>query len=122
MKSLPVNHSDKLLFTPGPGDDTAGRFAAHFRTARGRAPDYAAALAYDATRLLIAAIRQAGPNRARIREALVQLSPWAGIAGLIRFDGTGQKRRTDLAVGTIRHGAVVAITPPAAATGLASAR
>ena len=84
------------------------RFVERFRAERGHAPDYTAALTYDATRLVIETIRAAGPNRARIREALQQLSPWPGVAGLIRFDGTGQNTRTNLSLGTIRNGRVVA--------------
>ena len=95
-----------LLFAPDPADADAARFVEYFSAERGRLPDYTAALTYDATRLLIAAIQRAGPNRARIREALTQLSPWHGIAGVIRFDGTGQNSRTDICMGTIRNGAV----------------
>jgi ABC-type branched-subunit amino acid transport system substrate-binding protein len=69
------------------------RFAIQFAAERHRAPDYAALLTYDATRLLVEAIRRAGPNRAQIREALVQLSPWSGLGGEIAFDGTGQNTR-----------------------------
>lgn len=96
------------LFTPTPSDETTARFTARFTAARHHAPDYSAALAYDATRLLIEAVRRAGPNRARIREAIVQLSPWTGIAGPISFDGTGQNRRADLHLATLRAGEVVA--------------
>jgi branched-chain amino acid transport system substrate-binding protein len=46
-----------------------------------RQPDYAAGAAYDSTRLLMAAIRKAGLNRARIRDALEALSPWEGVTG-----------------------------------------
>lgn len=97
-----------LLFVPSAQDEVTARFIARFTAERHHAPDYAAALAYDATRLLIEAIRRAGPNRARIREALVQLSPWSGIAGPITFDGTGQNRRADLRLGTLRGDAIVA--------------
>ena len=105
-----------LLFVPGARDEIASRFATRFAAERHHAPDYAAALAYDATRLLIAAIHRAGPNRARIREAITQLSPWPGIAGPIRFDGTGQNQRADLSLGTIRKGTVAQITGPTPST------
>lgn len=102
-----------LLFAPAAQDERAAHFIARFTAGRHHAPDHAAALAYDATRLLIEAIRRAGPNRARIRATLVLLSPWPGIAGPISFDGTGQNRRADLHLGTIRAGAIVAETAPA---------
>ena len=98
-----------LLFTADPGDPRYSRFASRFQAERGRAPDYTAVLTYDATRLLIEAIRQAGPNRARIRETLAQLSPWSGLAGPIQFDGTGQNTRTNICLGTIRDGAIVTL-------------
>jgi ABC-type branched-subunit amino acid transport system substrate-binding protein len=102
-----------LLFARQPHDEVAARFSARFLAERHHAPDYSAALGYDATRLLIDAIHRAGPNRARIRDALVQLSPWPGIAGPIAFDGTGQDRRASLSFGTVRAGIVVAETAPA---------
>ena len=63
--------------------DTAERkmFEQAFREATGSAPDWAALHTYDATRFLAEAIRLAGPSRARIREALLELSPWQGITG-----------------------------------------
>jgi len=45
----------------------------------------------------------AGPNRARIRQALHRLSPWQGTGGQIRFDGTGQNTRSDVAMGHSRR-------------------
>ena len=101
-----------LLFVPNPADANCTRFIERFKSEHQRAPDYTAALTYDAMRLLLEAIRRAGPNRARIREALAQLSPWPGIAGTIHFDGTGQNTRTDLCLGTIRNGAVLPMTAP----------
>ena len=95
------------LFVPNHADAVTARFLDRFVADHQRPPDYTAILTYDATRLLLAAIRHAGPNRARIRESLAQLSPWPGIAGPICFDGTGQNTRTNVCMGTLRHGAVV---------------
>lgn len=97
-----------LLYPVDRSDPVATDFADRFTAARGYPPDYAAAQAFDATRMLTAALRRAGPNRARVREALIALSPWAGIAGPIDFDGTGQNRHAALTLGTIRAGKVVA--------------
>jgi len=102
-----------VLFAPGATDPTTDHFTVRFAAARGHEPDYAAALAYDSTRLLVEAIHRAGPNRARIREALVQLSPWSGIAGRITFDGTGQNHSTGVRLGTIQQGKVVIDPLPA---------
>ncbi|MCL4178302.1 MAG: ABC transporter substrate-binding protein [Verrucomicrobia bacterium] len=82
----------------------AARFTEAFLAAREHPPDDAALLTYDATRLLLEAIRQAGPNRDRVRAALAALSPWQGIAGVIHFDGTGQNTRTNLGMATLRNG------------------
>jgi branched-chain amino acid transport system substrate-binding protein len=88
------------LVAPDPDDPEWIRFRDEFVAARGHPPDDAAVLTYDATRLLLEAIRRAGPNRGRIREALTELSPWRGVGGEIRFDGTGQNTRTGLRVTT----------------------
>ena len=59
----------------------------------GRSPDYTAAHAYDAANIVIAAIRTAGLNRPRIRDAVQALSPARGVTGVIEWDGQGQNRR-----------------------------
>ena len=105
-----------ILFAPDPTDPVAARFVATFTRDRGHSPDYASALAYDAARLLVDAVRAAGPNRARVREALVRLSPRSGLAGRIEFDGTGQNMRTTLGMGTIRDGQLVRLSNPHSAT------
>jgi ABC-type branched-subunit amino acid transport system substrate-binding protein len=48
----------------------------------------------DAVQLAIAAIRQAGLNRARIRDAVVELSPYRGVSGVIRWDRLGSNTRS----------------------------
>jgi branched-chain amino acid transport system substrate-binding protein len=96
-----------MLWVPDDSGAAGSDFVAQFVAQRGHEPDYAAVRTYDSTRLLLTAIRHAGPNRARIREALVALSPWPGLAGPIRFDGTGQNTQATLRLGTIRGGAVV---------------
>lgn len=73
----------------------AGRF--------GNQPDYAAAGAYDAVRVVVAAIRQAGLNRARIRDAIAALPAGAGASGPIEWDEFGQNRRPP-ALAVIRSG------------------
>ena len=73
------------LFEPDRADAVTARFLARFIDARGYEPDYAAALTYDATRLLLDAIRRAGPARTAIRDALARSGPWKGITGPIQF-------------------------------------
>jgi branched-chain amino acid transport system substrate-binding protein len=69
-------------------------FSKEFATRYGHEPDYAAAHAYDAANLLIASIRKAGLNRARILDAMRAQSPYKGVTGVIEWDALGQNRRT----------------------------
>jgi len=69
-------------------------------------PDYAAASTYDALNLLIAAIRRGGLNRAKIADALGELSPYTGVTGTIAWDKRGSNTRS-VELGTIRAGQVV---------------
>jgi branched-chain amino acid transport system substrate-binding protein len=87
-----------------PGDGTVS-FAETFRRRYGKPADYAAAQGYDSMRLLVAAIRKAGLNRARIGDAVRALAPWPGVSGPICWDPAGQNTRT-VRLGTIRGGRV----------------
>ena len=68
-------------------------FQAKFGARWGRAPDYTAAYAYDGANIVIAAIRKAGLNRARIGDAVRALSPIEGVTGRIDWDAQGQNRK-----------------------------
>ena len=92
---------------PWAGAPTASfcsRFAARF----GRQPDYAAACAYDAVGVVVKAIRSAGLNRARIRDALAALPAYEGASGPIQWDVFGQNRRPPV-LAMIRAGEPTAI-------------
>ena len=82
-----------LLYNPSQMSE-AGKFSEAFRRKCGRTPDYAAAHTHDALQMLIAAIRKAGLNRARIRDAVGALSPWTGLTGTVHWDGLGSNTRT----------------------------
>lgn len=96
------------VFFPLLVDETAAtvRFHAAFQTRFGVEGDWAALQGYDAANLLFAAIRRGGLNRARIRDALQEMSPWSGAGGLIHWDELGQNDRA-VRLGTMRHGRVV---------------
>jgi branched-chain amino acid transport system substrate-binding protein len=64
-------------------------FAQRYRQRFGAEPSISAAEAYDAVRLLAASLRQSGPNRARLRDALAGVSAFAGVSGVISFDHAG---------------------------------
>jgi branched-chain amino acid transport system substrate-binding protein len=81
-------------------------FALEFEERYGHPPDYATVHSYDATQILIAAVLEAGLNRARIRDALVRLAPWGGASGTLSWDPLGQNQRP-AQLGTINDGRVV---------------
>ena len=64
-------------------------FIRRFQVATGRLPSPAAAQAYDAVRLVIQAIEEAGPNRARVRDSIAGAKNFAGVSGAITFDNQG---------------------------------
>jgi branched-chain amino acid transport system substrate-binding protein len=64
-------------------------FARNYRQRFGSDPSVAAAEAYDAVRVLVAALRYSGPNRARLRDALASVSGFQGVSGIISFDHAG---------------------------------
>ncbi len=92
-----------LLLAPG---RPLAQFAANFERRAGSAPDYTAAQAYDAVRRTVAAIRQAGLNRAQIRDALQAQSPWEGVTGPAVWDNLGTATQA-VGLGTIDQGQIV---------------
>ncbi len=64
-------------------------FCRHYHQRFGADPGIGAAEAYDAVRILAASLRQSGPNRARLRDALATVSAFAGASGIISFDHAG---------------------------------
>jgi branched-chain amino acid transport system substrate-binding protein len=71
---------------PERGDPIWDDFHDRYRQRWDEAPDSFAAHAYDGMTLLIEAVRTAGLNRARIRDALFAVGNWHGVTGEIRFD------------------------------------
>jgi ABC-type branched-subunit amino acid transport system substrate-binding protein len=89
------------LFDPEAPEAVA--FSRAYAKRWGGPPDYLAAHAYDAVRLVADAVRRAGPNRALIRDALVSLAPWDGATGRVSWDPTGRAVRLP-ALGTWSKG------------------
>jgi branched-chain amino acid transport system substrate-binding protein len=87
------------------------RFAGLYRQRFQRIPDYAAIQTYDAVHLVVQAVRAAGLNRARIRDALQKLAPWDGAAGPIVWDALGQNQRP-VTLGVVRQGRAALYTTP----------
>ncbi|MFN8093099.1 MAG: ABC transporter substrate-binding protein [Vicinamibacteria bacterium] len=68
-------------------------FAGAYEARWGEPPDAAAALGADAVRVVAAAVRAAGLNRARIRDAVRALSPWSGASGRVSWNPRGRNER-----------------------------
>jgi hypothetical protein len=60
---------------------------------------------------MAAAVRRAGLNRALIGDALRALSPWAGAAGVVRWDALGRNVRP-VGLGRWRGGELVPVADP----------
>lgn len=85
----------------------AQRFVRAYRERFREDPDGNAALAYDATVLLAAAIDQAGPSRSAIRDwlaALADRQPHAGVTGPIAFRHTGDVIGRGIVMTRVRGG------------------
>ena len=74
-------------FNPEKTDPAWTNFVARFQKCYGMKPDIYAAYGYDGAQILIAAIKKAGPNRYRIRDAVLGLDDYDGVTGHMRFDG-----------------------------------
>jgi branched-chain amino acid transport system substrate-binding protein len=73
-------------FRPDEANPHWRRFREEYRKSFDEEPDSYAAHGYDAMRVLIEAIRRAGLNRARIRDAIYELERVPGATGTLTFD------------------------------------
>lgn len=81
-----------MSFTPEDTTAAAIRFVEAFQKRNHFAPDAHAALAYDATMLLVQALRERGSDRRAIRDYLAALTKetgYEGLTGRIYFERTG---------------------------------
>jgi branched-chain amino acid transport system substrate-binding protein len=95
-----------LPFDPRKTEGRWETFRKRYRARFGTEPDAVAGAAYDGASLLIAAVREAGLNRPRIRDALFARRAYDGVTGTIRFDRT-QNDVSGVSLGRIRSGRVV---------------
>ena len=92
------------------------RFAARFH----EPPEQFASLAFDAMNALLDSICKAGLNRARIHDALADITEYDGVTGHMVFD-PNQKNVAPMYLGTVHNGAItyrvqtMEKTPPAPA-------
>lgn len=92
-------------FAPTDPRPEAQKFVAAFKAAnQGMEPDANAALGYDATKLLAAALGAVGPDREKIRDWLAHLStPFDGATGAIRFLPTGDPAGKGVTMTRVGH-------------------
>jgi branched-chain amino acid transport system substrate-binding protein len=75
----------------GPG--LARRFAELYRAKTHANPGPAALEAFDAVRLICDSLQKSGPNRARLRDGLAEVSAYSGASGVISFDSQGNNQQ-----------------------------
>jgi branched-chain amino acid transport system substrate-binding protein len=97
-------------FTAEDPRSDARRFVDAFKAKFGYTPDGNAALAYDATMLLVHAVQKVGADRAKIRRFLATASPrnvYHGVTGTIRFHPSGDPIAKSFVMTRIQRGALV---------------
>lgn len=81
------------------------RFTAAFRDRYGTAPDVAAALGYDALRVLVHAMRSAGSVIPyEVATALREVRGWPGVTGAFSFDESGNRVDMPIRLSIVRGG------------------
>ena len=84
-----ARHSQLLITAAADNTPVQSGFRRRYHERYGNDPGQDAAEAYDAVRIIAASLRQAGPNRARLRDSLAAISSYAGASGLVSFDHAG---------------------------------
>jgi ABC-type branched-subunit amino acid transport system substrate-binding protein len=81
-----------VLFAPGHWAAAQGRaFEQAFRAAYDVAPSAVSAYSHDGLMVIVEAIRRAGLDRRRIRDALADVDYVPGVTGRVRFDEKGNR-------------------------------
>ncbi len=77
-------------YAPDIATETAQKFIRDYEAKYSKKPDDVAALTYDAGKLLLAAVAQAGAlDRLKVRDALAGVQEFDGVTGSMKFQGTG---------------------------------
>jgi branched-chain amino acid transport system substrate-binding protein len=85
----PKHGAEEWIAAPPANPNGRAKFVELYRKRFGSEPSLTAAEAYDAVRILASALSKSGPNRARLRDALSQVSAFNGASGIISFDHAG---------------------------------
>lgn len=95
-------------YLPDRPDSINASFVRAYRTATGSLPDHRGAGAYDAVRLIAAAITAVGPDRSAIRDYLARVGhdepAYSGVTGRIDFDEQGDVPDKSVVVGQVHDG------------------
>lgn len=95
-----------VLYLPNKKNES---FEKQFVKRFNKRPDYLAAHTYDTVNLLIYAIKKAGLDRTKIRDAVKELSPWNGVTGTFNWSVHGANTRP-VQLGTITNGRVLSVS------------
>jgi ABC-type branched-subunit amino acid transport system substrate-binding protein len=90
-------------YNPDRDSPSFQRFEKAFRLRSGAEPTIYAAHAYDGTQMVVQAIRKAGLNRYRIRDALAAMTQYQGVCGEVIMDRT-YSARGSVTLATVRGG------------------
>lgn len=94
-----------------PGQANAEFVRAYRAAYNGQEPDHRGAGAYDIVQLLARAIREVGPDRAKLRDYLAGVGSateaYDGVTGRIAFDAHGDVPGRDVVIGVVRGGRLV---------------
>jgi len=93
-------------FDPNAKNPKYAEFAKRYEERFHEKPDCYAVHSYDGTMMTIEAIRQAGLNRYRIRDAMASMTHWDGVSGPIDLDLALSNRRP-VTVTTVKNGQFV---------------
>ena len=104
-----------MPFDPDPERPAYRRFLEAYRQTYGEEPTIYAAHAYDGAWMVIDAIRKAGLNRYRIRDALAEITSYDGVTGEIVMDRV-HSDRGKVTLATVRNGRWVFNEPKVART------
>jgi branched-chain amino acid transport system substrate-binding protein len=84
-----IKNANQWIATAPESPQVRADFYQRYHQRFGTEPGIGAAEAYDAVRILAASLRQSGPNRTRLRDALAAVSAYPGASGIISFDHAG---------------------------------
>ena len=90
-------------YDPDANDERLRHFWTAYRTRHGEEPTVYAAHAYDGMQMVMQAIREAGLNRYRIRDALAEMTRYEGVTGEIEMDHAYSDRGS-VTLATVRNG------------------